>query len=85
MTVKNQHSSADTRALLRTAKQRYESGDYRAAHALLELVDRSSLDNSELTTCRELESNLGVDPFARLLAVLSFLLFLSVLGLVYLH
>jgi hypothetical protein len=75
----------DARELLRSAYQRFESGDYRAAHALLELVDRSSLDSSELTKCRELESSLKVDPFARSLAVLSFLLFLSVLGLVYLH
>jgi hypothetical protein len=75
----------DPQALLSSARKRYESGDYRAANALLELVDRSSLTGSELDTCRKLESSLKADPFARLLAVVSFLLFLSVLGLVYLH
>ena len=85
MTVKNQHSSVDSRTLLRSAKKRLESGDYRAAHVLLAEVDRSSLDSTELSECRELEDDLSGEPFARALAVLSFLLFLAVVGLVYLH
>ena len=69
--------------LVSSAGQNYVRGNYHQARTMIDAADRSKLSEETREELDSLEDNLRPQPYARALAMLSFLLFLSVLGLAY--
>ena len=85
MTEKNRVSDSTADEFVSSAREYYDRGNYRAVHTMIDAANHTDIGDDAREELDRLDENLRPDPYARGLAILSFLLFLSVLGLVYLQ